>query len=137
MELVQIYFTFLNKFTIITNFPFHFFCIIFQFFPPGSGSGSRREIECRSGSTALEKMPVESKGCLLLSCRSSAAARVDGWQGGGQVPGPAGGLPHQVPGPRPVRLHVQATVRPRRDQNHPGEFLISCSLILFDSVVNP
>ena len=47
MELVQIYFEKLNKLAINTNF--------LAFFPPGSGSRSRRANECRSGSTDLEK----------------------------------------------------------------------------------
>ena len=46
MELIQIYFNNFNKITIITNLFAFFVVVIFQFFPPGSGSG--RESECGS-----------------------------------------------------------------------------------------
>ena len=55
-------------------------------------------------------------------CRSSTASGVEPGQGGVQVPGPAGGLSGQVPGPGPVRLHVPPSVRPGRDQDHPGRW---------------
>ena len=51
MKLVQIYSKIYSKITIITNFLAFFSVVIFEFFPPGSGS--RRENECGSGSTAL------------------------------------------------------------------------------------
>ena len=54
MELVQkMYFKNVNKTYNYYQFPYIFSVIIFQFFPPGSGSGKNPENKCGSGSTAL------------------------------------------------------------------------------------
>ena len=48
-----LYFKNVNKTYNYYQFPYIFSVIIFQFFPPGSGSGKNPENKCGSGSTAL------------------------------------------------------------------------------------
>ena len=51
----------LIKFTIITNFLAFLLLLFLNFLPSGFGLGSRRENECGSGSTALQKTTKEAQ----------------------------------------------------------------------------